>query len=249
VAIKLADYPAKQQEPILAAATERARSRHVEVTQQIEAEIENAKAALVTAAQTKVKVVSDRSASPQEKEKAAAKLDRANKVLAKLKERREATKGTRVTPSQTDIVESAYAITGRSHKGKGLTPAQIREYFVDKGKELLAFGGNPIDEDTGLTLHRRDLQVAVAIAEGIAGGSRNLIDILTRFSSKSVPAGSAIPKPTSDFDFDNEDEDEIEIDDDEDLDFFDLDDGEDSSSMASRLGSLDLSTLGIDNDD
>lgn len=248
VAVRLMEYPAEDQIPIIQEAMSIADERHTAVQFRAEEELADAIAMMDEAFVETMEEIDPRAARAAEQRVRASGSKVARAVRRKIQ-----VDDANPTPSQSDVAEAAYRVTGTTHGNKGLTPPQIREHFTDRAVVLLidADGQDPIDVKTGNRFPARDLQLVVIVAEAIAVGNRDLDAILRAFCRETVTWVGGTDEIVEIVEIEEDEElgEELEESESRFIEDFDFDaPSEKTASLAVRFPKFDIATIGDDED-
>lgn len=255
VAVRLMDYDAEDQTPIIDAATELAVERVDASKQKAEQELADASRILEESIREKMALSRQKVSDPGVKQTAQQKVGNAEKKVRKATERQKQVEAVIPAPSQSDVAEAAFRIVGAAHS-KNLNAAQVREHYVERARNLIAIGDgeDPIDIATGFNFLRRDLELVALVADAIANGNRDFTAIIRQFyfdtgtwSNKGLIKVRLIPNPPRPVEDDSPDEDDI---DEVDVDCQELDDlnWDDQPRSIEKTDDFDLSSVGDSED-
>jgi hypothetical protein len=263
VAVGLMNYPAEIQTPIVEAAREIAEERHEEVRAKVHKEVEVASDSVNQALKDKLEVnrrarhdesVDDRAQQLAEQKVASAekKLASAEKKLARTREKEATLAEVVPAPSQSDLAEAAYKVTGAAHGNRNLNAAQIREHYTERTKMFLDLGsGDALDIETGRNFLRHDLMLINVISQAIGTGERDMCKILREFyTRRGIWTGPAPVITGNEEEIDDDDEADVE----EELDI-DLEDDDDcgrskvSATASKMFGDIDVADFLEDDED
>lgn len=258
VAVKLMEYEAEVQSPVIEAATAIATERYDALKAKSQHDAERAQENLAEVFREHQEAISKKS-DAKVVDKAAKKVTAAEKTVQKTVARKNQVEAAGPVISQSDVAEGAYRAGVDPAGNRNLNSAQIREHFVEPCSVLLAIAddGDPLDTGTGNLFPRHLVEYTKIIANGIATGKRDFAGMLRQFcqssgiwDAKGKPVGFDLVKKTRDEDLDGgedegDDEDEMDLDD---LGI-DLDDDGDVVCVGASSMALDLSGLGDDDDE
>jgi hypothetical protein len=174
--IHLTDFPEEARPTLKERAIEVATERHEEQQEIAQADVVEAQINLEKAQEKAVEV----SSNAKKSERAVRKVDRAKKKVKEAQAKAAAVAEAPVVPQQSDIDQSAFEVGLNPTGTKGLSTKQIHDHWISTLEGMLASESKVRDPKTSRVFPRRDLKLALNIAEAIGQGSRDILGVLAK---------------------------------------------------------------------